>query len=465
MVDSLLRVIVKLRSLDESCPALAFVSNLSVLITVFEKIHCLVGLNLFKDKIARQFKYFLVNYNRTGKLTKDDMMNAVFYGPPGVGKTQCGELLAEFWGACTILREPVSKNPCMRVVPRNLQIPLRGIVPVSNTYRHHQGPETGVSEENSRVKRKLNKLSAEALEAKTILNKLRKSSGGDSKNHFMFSVVKKFITNVADSYERVVLPGLIPVNTSVNIFGNNKPPVQVGENVVRVPTKIIVSPPSVDISETKTNFVVITRVDIVRKYQGHTAAKVQELADKYDVIMIDEAYSLIVDELDTYGIEASVTICNIMDKSPGKPKWIFSGYRNKMDELFKMQPGFPRRFLWHTNMIAYTLDELAHIFRIQMSKRDLVTSDTEFQEILSLFNNNSTLFPDYGGSTKKLCYSIGSTVETDPWEDVLNGNVVNLSGEYTAKDVSNGLKLFQHGVTSPETDIVWDTYIRDTMYN
>lgn len=86
--------------------ALNFIIDYQRFITTLENINEMIGLEMAKRQIAHQVKSFIVNYRRFGKPTNGEKLHTLLYGPPGCGKTQLGQYLAELWASSGCL--PVS---------------------------------------------------------------------------------------------------------------------------------------------------------------------------------------------------------------------------------------------------------------------------------------------------------------------------------------------------------------------
>ncbi len=363
---------------------LVFVSNFQKLVSVLVEIQTtLIGLKDFKNKIASQFKYFVVNYAKTGNPVKGDILNAVFYGPPGIGKTKCGELLAKFWSTCGCLGKSLPPPTEIR--------------------------ETYLAVEVKRLRQETNQISSDALNNATLLNKV---------SPYMYQYTQ---------YSTV-----LQIQTFLNKLSNTHE---------HGPT--ICCPPSIPIKPKDPKFVVITRGDIVEKWQGHTAKKVKTLVEQYSggVIMIDEAYNICNDPNDTFGMEAITEICKYMDKEPNRIRWILAGYKDRIrDNLFKFQPGLKRRCNWEIDMKSYTDRELVEIFLLQMKEKGY-TSTFDSKNLVRLFSRNKELFGEYGGSTGKLCYTMSTIVENDMWIDALDGHTIKKTTSFTVKDVEKAIQL------------------------
>ena len=85
-----------------------------------------------------------------------------------------------------------------------------------------------------------------------------------------------------------------------------------------------------------------TRDDLVGQYVGHTAPKTKEVLRRAygGVLFIDEAYYLYRPENERdYGGEAIEILLQVMEAERDKLVVIFAGYKDRMEDFFKLQPG------------------------------------------------------------------------------------------------------------------------------
>ena len=105
------------------------------------------------------------------------------------------------------------------------------------------------------------------------------------------------------------------------------------------------------------------RADLVARYVGATAIKVQEKFKeaKGGVLFIDEAYSLVDDRNGLFGDEAISTIVQEMENNRDDTVVIFAGYTDKMEEFLEKNQGLRSRITHHVNFADYNTDELIEI--------------------------------------------------------------------------------------------------------
>lgn len=151
------------------------------------------------------------------------------------------------------------------------------------------------------------------------------------------------------------------------------------------------------------SYVMTSRVDFVGKYVGHSAIKTKELLSrsKGKVVIIDEAYSLVLDDSrDSFGQEVLAELVKYMSENP-KEVFIFLGYEDKVRKnLFETQPGLERRIPWHFRLPGHDGAGLARLFQIQAEDAG-VSAEEDFTD---LFTSWKKSFPYGGGDTSRLLF-------------------------------------------------------------
>ncbi len=112
------------------------------------------------------------------------------------------------------------------------------------------------------------------------------------------------------------------------------------------------------------HLVVATRDDLVGQYIGHTAPKTKEMLKKAmgGVLFIDEAYHLYRRENERdYGQETIEILLQAMENQREDLVVVLAGYKDRMDEFFRSNPGVRSRIAHHLEFPDYALDELLRI--------------------------------------------------------------------------------------------------------
>ena len=120
-----------------------------------------------------------------------------------------------------------------------------------------------------------------------------------------------------------------------------------------------------EVGLTKKDLLVETqRGGLVGKYLGHTAQKTASVIKSAfgGVLFIDEAYSLIERDDDTYGKEAVATLVKIMEDKRDEFVCILAGYTGDMNAMLDVNPGLRDRIQFHIHFPDYDVPELMQIF-------------------------------------------------------------------------------------------------------
>jgi probable Rubsico expression protein CbbX len=121
--------------------------------------------------------------------------------------------------------------------------------------------------------------------------------------------------------------------------------------------------------------VACTRDDLVGQYVGHTAPKTKEVLRRAygGVLFIDEAYYLYRPENERdYGQEAIEILLQVMEAERDKLVVIFAGYKDRMDDFFRSNPGLSSRVAHHIDFPDYDVDELMAIAHLMLDQQNYV---------------------------------------------------------------------------------------------
>lgn len=122
------------------------------------------------------------------------------------------------------------------------------------------------------------------------------------------------------------------------------------------------------------HLVEIQAKDLVGTHLGHTPQKVNDIVKSAmgGILFIDEFYSLIEGDNDTFGKEAIVKLMAAMENNPKDFLVIVAGYVDQMDRIFQVNPGFPSRLSEQFVLEDYTAEELSQIFTLNMNSDKLI---------------------------------------------------------------------------------------------
>ena len=138
-------------------------------------------------------------------------------------------------------------------------------------------------------------------------------------------------------------------------------------------------------------FICVNGAELKGKYVGHSAPKTKALFENYDVIVIDEAYSLVDDhgETDSFSKEAIAQLIIELEKHATDKLVIFAGYggtkvsekNNKMRAFIDSNPGIKSRINSTIFFESYSADEMVKIF-YQIAQNQNFLVEPEARDIL-----------------------------------------------------------------------------------
>ena len=146
----------------------------------------------------------------------------------------------------------------------------------------------------------------------------------------------------------------------------------------------------------------VDRSKMVSSYQGETPKVVDRLCDKAmgGILFVDEAYTLAPlsqsGDKDQQGTQALEQLMKRMEDDRGKFVVIAAGYRQEMDNLFRINPGVRSRFSYFLNIDDYTPDQLYQIMCVfAKEKKYVFTQEAEeltLKMISELYNSRGKDF-------------------------------------------------------------------------
>ena len=119
------------------------------------------------------------------------------------------------------------------------------------------------------------------------------------------------------------------------------------------------------------------RSKLVAGFAGQTAIKTNQLIDTAlgGVLFIDEAYTLVSGDNDTFGKEAIDTLLKRLEDDRGKFICIVAGYTDNMRDFIAANPGLQSRFTQTIQFDDYNPDQLTEIFMNLAKSKNFVCDD------------------------------------------------------------------------------------------
>ena len=178
----------------------------------------------------------------------------------------------------------------------------------------------------------------------------------------------------------------------------------------------------------------VDRSKMVSPYQGETPKVVDRLCDKAmgGILFVDEAYTLAPvsqgGERDQQGAQALEQLMKRMEDDRGKFVVIAAGYRQEMDNLFRINPGVRSRFSYFLNIDDYTPDQLFAIMQVFAKEKKYVftpeAKQLALKMITEIYNSRDKDFAN-GRTMRQLFDKICSKQA----ERLQKGNMAMLTNE------------------------------------
>ena len=150
----------------------------------------------------------------------------------------------------------------------------------------------------------------------------------------------------------------------------------------------------------KNVFVEVSRNDLVGAYQGQTAPKVIKKIEQADggILFIDEAYTLVGDESDTFGKEAINTLVAELENRRDSLMVIVAGYADKMDKFLDVNQGLASRLSNEVVFEDYSEDELIEIFSYMTAQKNLSLEEGALEDVKQLIEEKRKQVKDFGNA-------------------------------------------------------------------
>ena len=121
----------------------------------------------------------------------------------------------------------------------------------------------------------------------------------------------------------------------------------------------------------------VGREDLVGRFQGDTAVKTKDAVMRAmgGILFIDEAYSLVNSQGDSFGRECINTLVPLLENNRGKFVCICAGYTREMQVFLDANSGLRSRLVKKIEFEDYNVDELYRIFTLNCSRKGLVLGE------------------------------------------------------------------------------------------
>lgn len=444
-----------------------------LLLLALQELNDLIGNDKVKDSVATQISHLIMMKRRAldnPQFREDDvMLNTVLYGPPGVGKTLVGTKLAKIWYSLgyldgskntkerkgelgQIINDMFNNNNggtsdetlALLYVMFMFIIVLVTVLSLAWSFYSKFGGWWTIAAVSFIfilliiialfISSSINSSNNNVNNANNVNNKSDKNKGKKSDGKKVDTEDLSCKGNTCASNDNVEAPknGINNINQS-NEYGN--------------------SPLQIEIPSDDQMIKVVTRADLVDKYVGWSDKKTIKLLEENlgKVVFVDEAYSIVTDMHDSFGLEVLTTINLFLSQHPKEIILIFAGYKDLMETgIFSFQPGLRRRFMWQFDCNGYNTSQLFQIFKMQLNKKGWGLRDES--ATAHLFGVYKHCFPAYGGDTERLTFF----AELEHSRDFINNEsnmAVNLiETEHVRKGI---LKLQENNIQSnPDEDSV-----------
>jgi hypothetical protein len=425
-MSELPRLIARLqRGIARNASYVKTIRHPQLLVASLQELNDLIGNDKVKDSVATQVSHLIMVKRRAledSNIKEDEvMLNTVLYGPPGVGKTLVGTKLAKIWYSLGYLDG--SKNT--KEKKQELGDLLKDL------FKDGSGLSGSSSSDDSTATlfvmiifimilisilslawsfyNKFGGIWTLTMVSILILLVLAVgyyiSTSGSSNNS---NSLNNQNNQNKDSGKN--LKGSNNCNGKGCPVDNNKNNPNQSNNSTGIQSNndrndYGNSPIMYDIPSDDQVIKVVTRADFVDKYVGWSDKKTIKLLEENlgKVVFVDEAYSLVTDMHDSFGMEVLTTINLFLSQHSKEIIVIFAGYKDLMETgIFSFQPGLRRRFMWQFDCNGYTEDQLFEIFKMQLNKKGWGLTDEAGTRIL--FRNHKDVFPAYGGDTERLTF-------------------------------------------------------------
>lgn len=197
-------------------------------------------------------------------------------------------------------------------------------------------------------------------------------------------------------------------------------------------------------------FISINGADLKGMFVGHSAPKTKRYFDEYDIILIDEAYSITSEhDMDSFSQEAIAQLIIELEKHGMDKLVMFAGYGgihvkekdNKMKQFLNANPGIRSRINSTIYFDSYTPEEMVEIVHCQARNQKYLLG-TEADELMREYFAQRVKDPDFGNGREARSLLENITVQAASRTMLLPENKLTkkVLQELKSEDVEAALK-------------------------
>lgn len=421
-VSEMISELYKLKS--ENSMVISVIKNFDLLIEALKELDMLIEMTSVKSAIISQLHFLIIKQLQNKKDDEDQifeghMLHTVIYGPPGVGKTKVGIILSKIWLSLTLIKSSMVTSS------------------TSTSPDIYDTIINKLEQKNKLTLERLELVKDNLLAQQDGYNTFRKEITKLTDNHRFLSPTQKdlIITTYNDSTKyleasiKLITDEIIKekaiVNQNEKVFGvatNTMNTDTIIQYIKKLKNTNFSSSTALATSSSASSLQIkiVSRPDFVAEYLGQTAIKTLDLLKSNigKVLFIDEAYSLINSERDSYGMEALTVLNQFMSEHPYDIVVILAGYKDLLEKtVFEKQPGLKSRCTWFFEVLSYTPIGLSQIFTQQLSLYGW-NVDVKIR-ILDFFKENFKAFPAFGRDTSRFAFYCKLTFSNEAFKKLI----------------------------------------------